>query len=89
MSEIINKIHPTYYISQPNNKQRLTKYEETRIVGLRAEQLANGGKALVDVDEDLKMNWIAIAEKELREKKIPFTLYREYPDGSKKKFVLN
>jgi DNA-directed RNA polymerase I, II, and III subunit RPABC2 len=65
---------------------RLTKYEKTKIIGLRAEQIAYGAKPKVDCEDT---NPLKIAEKELEEKKIPLVLIREWPDKSKRKFVLN
>jgi|TARA_B110000263_G_scaffold64441_1_gene55643 DNA-directed RNA polymerase I, II, and III subunit RPABC2 len=58
----------------------LTKYELTRVIGQRATQISKGAPSLVDItgmDDAL-----AIAEKELLEKKIPLKIKRFYPDGS-------
>ena len=64
---IIDELHKTIPI--------LTKYEKTRILGIRIKQLNNGSLPYVKVSEDLLDNFI-IAEKELKEKKIPFIIQR-------------
>lgn len=57
----------------------LTKYEKTRILGQRSNQISKGAKPLVDIgDLDDAM---LIAEKELYEKKIPFNIKRTFPNG--------
>lgn len=53
----------------------LTKYEKSKIIGLRAIQLANGLKPFIDVGSDV-IDPIVIADMELHEKKIPFILKR-------------
>jgi len=58
----------------------LTKYEKVRILGTRAEQLSNGSKPLVNINN--LHNSLEIAEKELLEKKIPILIERKYPNGS-------
>lgn len=58
----------------------LTKYEKTRIVGYRAQQLNNGARAYVENIGDI-IDGYQIALKELEEKKIPFILRRPIPGG--------
>ena len=53
---------------------KLTKYEETRLITSRAEQLARGAAPLVDIGDLVDV--IEIAKKELKERKIPFTVRR-------------
>ena len=60
-------------------KPFLTKYERARIIGCRAEQLANGFNASVDTAGITDV--IKIAEKELNERKIPLIIQRRLPDG--------
>ena len=59
----------------------LTKYEKTRVIGQRIQQLNNGGKVYVNVSDDIIDNNV-IAEMELKEKKIPFIIRRPLPDNS-------
>jgi len=59
----------------------LTKYEKTRVIGQRIQQLNNGAKVYVNVADDIIDNNV-IAEMELKEKKIPFIIRRPLPDNS-------
>ena len=59
----------------------LSKYERTKIIGVRAKQLNNGAISFVNVPENI-MDGLIIAEQELREKKIPFIVKR--PIGNMK-----
>ena len=59
----------------------MTKFERARVIGTRALQISKNAPVLVDLgDED--HDPIAIAEKELAERKIPFVIRRYLPDGS-------
>ena len=57
----------------------LSKYERTRVVGERAIQISMGAPPLVEVG--ILENPVDIAEKELREKKIPYIIKRVLPNG--------
>jgi DNA-directed RNA polymerase I, II, and III subunit RPABC2 len=57
----------------------LSKYEKTRVVGERAIQISMGAPPLVEVGN--LENPVDIAEKELREKKIPYIIKRVLPNG--------
>ena len=57
----------------------LSKYERTRVVGERAIQISMGAPPLVEVGN--LENPVDIAEKELREKKIPYIIKRVLPNG--------
>ena len=59
----------------------LTKYEKTRVIGQRIQQLNNGAKVYLNVSDDIIDNNV-IAEMELKEKKIPFIIRRPLPDNS-------
>jgi len=67
-----------------NNTTRnfMTLFEKTKIIGLRAEQLQRGAQAYVEFDQH-NFNPIAIATKELEERKIPFMICRTLPNGEK------
>lgn len=60
---------------------RLTKYEQVRILGTRAEQLAHGAEPTVDIGN--LIDPIDIARKELAEGKLPIELIRTMPNGQK------
>jgi len=59
---------------------KLTKYEKTRVISIRAQQIAEGALPLVNV-ENLR-DPIEIALKELAERRIPLLIERKMPDGS-------
>lgn len=59
----------------------ITKYEKARILGTRALQISRNAPVFVEL-EPHEIDPLQIAEKELREKKIPFILRRYLPDGN-------
>ena len=59
----------------------LTKYEKTKILGLRAKQINNGAKPYIKVDERLIDGYL-IAVQELKQKKIPVIIRRPLPNGT-------
>lgn len=61
--------------------EKITKFEKTRILGLRATHIANGAKPVIDVG-DLK-DPLKIAEKEYYSGKIPISIIRTLPNGKK------
>jgi DNA-directed RNA polymerase subunit K/omega len=58
----------------------LTKYEKTKILGLRAAQINNGAKPYITMSQDLIDGYV-IAQEELKQKKIPFILRRPLVGG--------
>ncbi len=58
----------------------LTKYEKARVLGTRALQISMNAPVMVDLDGETDP--LKIAEKELRERKIPIIIRRYMPDGS-------
>lgn len=69
---IIDENHRTYPI--------LSKYEKTRIVGLRVSQLNKGAKPFITLKNKILDNSL-IAEKELQEKALPFIIMRPIPNA--------
>lgn len=61
----------------------LTKYEETRIIGARALQIAMGAPILTERGDEL--NPINIAKKELEADVLPISIRRETPEKLEKK----
>lgn len=53
----------------------LSKYEKTKILGLRTKQINRGAKPFISVNEEIIDGYI-IAERELMEKKLPFIIKR-------------
>uniref|UniRef100_A0A7S2KZ39 Uncharacterized protein n=1 Tax=Leptocylindrus danicus TaxID=163516 RepID=A0A7S2KZ39_9STRA len=58
----------------------LTKYEKARVLGTRALQISMNAPVMVDLDGEIDP--LKIAEKELRERKIPIIIRRYLPDGT-------
>lgn len=71
--KIIDELHKTIPF--------MTKYERTRILGLRAKQINNGSEIFINASEDM-IDGYTIAEQELKEKKIPFIIRRPLPNGA-------
>ena len=65
----------------------LSKYEKTRILGLRTKQLNDGAPPLIKLNENIIDSYI-IAEMELKEKKIPFIIQRPLPNGNAEYWAL-
>ena len=81
--EIISKdqTYDGYYRSVKQTKPFLTKYERTKLIGVRAQMIANGALTLVNVPKNVT-DTLTIAELELKEKKIPLLIRRYMPDGT-------
>ena len=60
----------------------LTKYERARILGTRALQISHNAPILVSLTDERDQDPLQIAERELREKKIPMIIRRYLPDGT-------
>ncbi|GLC38430.1 DNA-directed RNA polymerases II, IV and V subunit 6A [Pleodorina starrii] len=58
----------------------MTKYEKARVLGTRALQISMNAPVMVELSGETDP--LEIAMKELREKKVPFTIRRYLPDGS-------
>ena len=71
---IIDENHKTYPI--------LSKFELTKIIGLRVTQLNKGSDPYIEVKTKNILDNSLIAEKELREKKLPFIIMRPLPNGN-------
>jgi len=65
----------------------LTKYEKTRILGLRTKQLNDGAPPLIKLSENIIDSYL-IAEMELKEKKIPYIIQRPLPNGNSEYWAL-
>ena len=60
--------------------QILSKYEKPGLIGYRAQQIATGAEVYVQTYPD--DNPVKIAERELKENKLPYFLKRKLPDGT-------
>ncbi len=59
----------------------LTKYEYTRILGVRASQIEHGAPLFIEVPDTLIDSYL-IAKDELYQKKLPFIIKRPLPNGT-------
>ena len=59
----------------------LTIYEKTKLLGFRANQLAEGGRPFINVPPHVT-DVIEIARLELDQRRLPFILKRTMPDGT-------
>ena len=76
---IIDPLHRTIPI--------LTKYEKTRILGVRTKQINEGAPPYISVKSTIIDGYI-IAMRELEEKKIPFIVRRPLPNGGSEYWYL-
>jgi DNA-directed RNA polymerase I, II, and III subunit RPABC2 len=89
---MIDDYRDTFQKIYDPNKQKvtlpfLTKYEKTRILGIRAQQLSMGSTPLVPVNG--MTSTIDIAMAELMQKKIPFIIKRILPDNTVEYWTIN
>ena len=70
-----------YEVLKKGNKTKpvLSKYERTKILGMRAQQLACGSKPLITIPPHVTET-LDIAEMELEQRKIPYILKRDIGD---------
>lgn len=59
----------------------LTVYERTKILGMRANQIADGAKIYVDRPEHI-VEPLEIAKLELEQRRLPYIIKRPMPDGT-------
>jgi DNA-directed RNA polymerase I, II, and III subunit RPABC2 len=70
---IVDENHKTYPI--------LSKYEKTKVIGLRVAQLNKGAEPYVTLKHATILDNSLVAEKELKEKKLPFIIMRPLFNG--------
>lgn len=70
---IVDEMHKTMPL--------LTKYEKTKILGMRVKQLNNGAQPYIPRNEKIIDNYV-IALIELEQKKIPFIIQRPLPNNN-------
>ena len=70
---IVDELHKTMPL--------LTKYEKTKILGMRVKQLNSGTSPYVTYNEKIIDNYL-IAQMELEQKKLPFIIQRPLPNNN-------
>lgn len=78
-SDLANRVPDT----QRQTYNLLTKFEKTRLISTRAEQIARGSAPTIQTD---LTEPIAIAEEELLQNKIPIIIRRFVSEGNEKKY---
>jgi DNA-directed RNA polymerase subunit K/omega len=73
---------------QESKKPRVTKYEMSRAVAERANQLINGSLPLVKIDTSKLNDPIEIANEEFEQGVLPINVIRYFPNGEKETVVL-
>jgi len=74
--ESVNRVPDT----ERKTYNKMTKYEKTSLISVRAQQLAGGLKPLIDSLVGLQ-NPIEIAKEELKQRKIPLVIHRNVRGG--------
>jgi DNA-directed RNA polymerase I, II, and III subunit RPABC2 len=70
---IVDEMHKTMPL--------LTKYEKTKILGMRVKQLNSGTIPYITINEKIIDNYL-IAQMELEQKKLPFIIQRPLPNNN-------
>ena len=63
-------------------KNKITKYERVRVLGLRIKQISLGAKPLIKHDNILELTASEIVELEYKNKTIPFKIRRPLPNNT-------
>ena len=79
--EDFEDIMKNYDITKYVTRNQMSKYEKTKIIGMRLEQLARGAASLVDTSACTSIRDVVM--KELEERKLPFIIIRSLPNGKK------
>lgn len=95
-SEVItyNEIKEKYNPREYKSKAFMTKYEFSKILGLRMEQLSRNAPTLVDISKYMSTNHVnhetfsKIAQEEIKKNLIPFMIGRTLPNGKKEYWKL-
>jgi len=66
-------------LSRHNTFIHLTKYERTKILGIRAKQIEMGANPMIKYSKSETP--LEIAEREIKMKKLPFKIKRKLPTG--------
>lgn len=77
-------------INDENHKTMpiLTRYEKSKIIGLRATQINSGGELFIKAPANI-IDGITLAKMELKQKKIPFIIRRPLPNGTNEYWDIN
>ena len=69
-------VYQDYDISDNITSNKMSKYEYTKVLGMRAQQITMGAEPLITITNDMK-SAIEVAEEELRQRKTPYIIARK------------
>lgn len=72
--ESVDQCYTNYYSNYKKTQSSITKFEKAKIIGIRAQMIADGSEPLIDINN--LTNAIDIAEEEYKQKKIPLMIGR-------------
>lgn len=72
----ISDISELYDVKKNIKSRKMTKYQYTNVLGIRATQIAHGAPVKIEITSDMK-SAVQVAEEELRQRKTPFFVARE------------
>lgn len=82
LSEVVRDVKTNIIIDEFHKTiPFLTKYEKTRILGIRAKQIDSGSKPFIKNISSSIIDGYVIAQKELELKRLPFIIRRPLPNG--------
>ena len=90
MSKVIqdyNELMKDYDPRKNQTKAILSKYEKTKIIGMRMEQLVRNATPYVTI-KDGAFDPTEVATRELMERKLPFMIQRTLPNGKTEVYKL-
>ena len=70
------QVYDSYDIKNNITSNKMTKYEYTKVLGMRAQQITMGSNPLITITSDMK-SAIEVAEEELRQRKTPYIVARK------------
>jgi len=77
----VNNTYSNYYNNKRKTRPYITKFEKTKLIGFRIQQISNGANPMVTVKEN-ETNIKNIVLREFHEKKIPLMIRRHLTDGT-------
>ena len=69
-------VYQDYDISTNITSNKMSKYEYTKVLGMRAQQITMGSNPLITITPDMK-SAVEVAEEELRQRKTPYIVARK------------
>ena len=75
-----SKTYQEYYVNKKVCKPFITKFEKAKVIGVRAEMIASGSPAMINVPKGVTSAY-DISMLEFKAKKIPLMIRRFLPNG--------